>query len=133
MPPESKKPQFVVLHHEMPATSNRASHWDLMLERNGVLATWALDQEPTATQTGNGIAGSALPDHRKDYLEYEGPVSNDRGHVTRWDRGVYVVESETKDELVVELFGEQLNGTFELTRNLAQSDSSEAWTFRAKK
>ena len=36
-----------------------------------------------------------LPDHRLAYLDYEGPISGDRGSVTRWDRGTYDVEHQS--------------------------------------
>jgi len=135
---KSAKRQFVVLHHEMPATSKRASHWDLMLEQDGVLTTWALDREPTPAETVTGIGCLALPDHRQDYLQYEGPISNDRGHVTRWDRGDYLVQSQSEDELVVQLFGERLLGVFRLTRGEAATDTpatdeTKVWSFRANK
>ena len=57
-----------------------------MLEQDGVLRTWALAEEPAAQAE---IAAEALGDHRLDYLEYEGPVSGDRGSVSRWDEGEY--------------------------------------------
>ena len=34
--------RFVVLHHRLPAESPRATHWDFMIEDDGVLRTWAL-------------------------------------------------------------------------------------------
>ena len=83
--------RFVLLRHEMPPNAERGSHWDLMLENRGVLLTWELPQLPPGPLPASfeqlGIL--RLPDHRIDYLEYEGPVSNDRGTVQRVDFGHY--------------------------------------------
>lgn len=78
--------RFVVLFHEFPIGHNRANHWDLMLEQGGRLLTWALPEMPAI---GKSIAARRLPDHRLEYLNYEGPVSGDRGEVSRLIAGTY--------------------------------------------
>jgi hypothetical protein len=97
-------PRFVVLCHE----SSHAVHFDFMLEAGEVLKTWALPQPP---QPGVEMACTALADHRLAYLDYEGPISGDRGSVTRWDFGQYAVERQTATQWVVTLASEKLNGT----------------------
>lgn len=72
--------QFVVLHHKMPDGSHRADHWDLMLQQDDVLWTWALNELP-APQTV--CRGKKLPNHDLKYLDYEGPIGRQRGSVTR--------------------------------------------------
>ena len=72
--------RYVVLRHDHPEL-----HWDFMLEVSGVLKTWRLPTPPAAGM----VEATALPDHRLAYLDYEGPVSGERGSVTCWDRGVY--------------------------------------------
>jgi hypothetical protein len=115
--------RFVVLRHELPAKSQRSLHWDLMLERDGVLLTWALAEEPTP---GKAISAMRLADHRLAYLNYEGPVSGDRGTVTRWDAGEYVALSQGAAELRITVWGEKLRGTCTLReRDAAQG----AWEF----
>jgi len=111
-------PRFVILLHEMPADAERPTHWDFMLEQDGVLRTWALEQPPAP-----GVVGFAqqLPDHRIAYLDYEGPVSQNRGQVARWDAGSYTIERESDRELVVHLAGNRLRGRIALTR--AASDA----------
>lgn len=70
-------------------------HWDLMVEgdaEGGPLVTVQLAAPPTGAVSGRRIA-----DHRRLYLEYEGPVSNERGTVAIWDRGqVEDVEAEPR-------------------------------------
>ena len=105
--------RFVVLRHEPGAASEHELHWDLMLEQDSSLRTWALDSEP---EMGLSIEGRELPDHRQDYLDYEGPVSGQRGSVTQFDRGTFRVLRQSSDELVIELDGEHLRGEVTLQR-----------------
>ena len=74
--------RFVILEHDHPVM-----HWDLMLEAGDVLQTWRLMQPPESV--GCAIEATALGDHRVMYLDYEGPVSGDRGTVKRWDAGEF--------------------------------------------
>ena len=109
-------PRFVILRHEVPPGRNRPSHWDLMLEAEGVLQTWALASEPGYDV---GIWGQALPDHRLAYLDYEGPVSGDRGTVARWDAGSFAWLQREPDVLAFLLDGERLRGHASLQRQSA--------------
>lgn len=77
-------PRFVVLEHVALNRGDRDRHWDLMVESEGELQTWALDDNPfTVLQTG----GIRLANHRLSYLDYEGPISGDRGEVRQVYRG----------------------------------------------
>jgi hypothetical protein len=110
-------PQFVVLVHDHPVL-----HWDFMLEKEAVLRTWRLARQPS--QPGP-IDAEALADHRLSYLDYEGPVSGNRGTVRRFDRGEFTVVAETSTHVAVELCGAVLRGTAVLER----SGDGEDWTF----
>jgi hypothetical protein len=79
-------PRFVILLHVTPPESERGTHYDLMLEQDGKLLTWAIAEWPRA---GLKLAATRLPDHRPSYLDYEGPISGNRGEVTRVDAGEY--------------------------------------------
>jgi hypothetical protein len=114
-------PRYVVLFHEMPAGSDRPSHWDLMLEWEGKLRTWALPCEPASALDCDA---EQLADHRLFYLDYEGPIAGDRGFVTRWDEGQYQLETATADERIVLLTGRRLNARLTL-RN--KGDGSHFW------
>lgn len=95
-------PRFVILRHEMPAGSTRATHFDFMFEVAGTLRTWAVDRLPTAG--GPPAAATPLPPHRIAYLEYEGPVSADRGTVCRVATGHYqsLAEIEGRTEMRID-------------------------------
>jgi hypothetical protein len=95
--------RYVILRHE----TRGGVHFDYMLEMGGVLKTWSLANQPAP---GVEIDAEVLPDHRIAYLDYEGPVSGDRGSVARWDRGTFEVESQSELELIVRLRGEKLIG-----------------------
>ncbi|XZE43862.1 hypothetical protein SH467x_003440 [Pirellulaceae bacterium SH467] len=78
--------QFVILRHEYPAGNERQDHWDLLLEppkpagEAPLLLCFAI---PAPIKDWNGAVVQKLPDHRRLYLHYEGPISGDRGLVRR--------------------------------------------------
>jgi len=116
-------PRFAILRHETPPGSSRPLHWDLLLEDGDTLLTWALAEPPVAGRT---IAAEALPNHRAAYLDYEGPVSGDRGTVTRWDAGTFQWRRRSGDEIAIELEGRILRAEATLTR---ANDTSPEWQF----
>jgi len=97
-------PRYVILRHDLPAQAGRGLHWDLMLEQDGTLKTWALDNEPLVSQS---IRAIELADHRTAYLAYEGPVSDGRGEVSRWDHGTYEVRRWEEDRVAIVLNGQR--------------------------
>jgi len=105
-------PEFVVLEHDHPEL-----HWDLMLEHGGLLKTWRLPEFP---RPGQKLLAQALADHRLHYLNYEGPVSGNRGSVVRRDRGTYEFAPECDADrfesggLLLILFGSRLQGRLSL-------------------
>ncbi|MCA9120846.1 MAG: hypothetical protein KDB11_11710 [Planctomycetales bacterium] len=99
--------RFVVLRHEPGPLGSRELHWDLMLEFGDGLRTWALSSE---LHIGKEIAAEELPIHRVEYLDYEGPISNERGKVTRVARGKFTVQADTKNRLEVVLHDDPLAG-----------------------
>ena len=101
-------PRFVILEHAW-----NGVHWDVMLESEGTLRTWAIDAPIVG---GIDLPARALPDHRLAYLNYEGEISGGRGTVRRWDAGTYEAERWTDSEVRVRLAGAQLVGTAELRR-----------------
>lgn len=115
-------PRFVVLFHELPVAAMRASHWDMMLEDAGHLLTWELTGSPA--NAADWSECRRLADHRLAYLHYEGAVSNNRGHVTRWDEGNFEWEARSDLAIRVRLTGKKLQGTMWLTQE------SSCWYYR---
>lgn len=81
--------RFVILEHDWPFL-----HWDFLLESGNLLRAWRLLQPVTL---GQWIEAQPLPDHRLVYLEYEGPVSGNRGEVRRVGAGRFTAEAGTDD------------------------------------
>ncbi len=100
--------RFALLEHRW-----NGVHWDLLLERDGVLKTWALDGPPAP---GVERLARSLPDHRLLYLDYEGPISGDRGTVRRVDGGGYETKEWDDGRIRVRLRGRQLVGEALLIR-----------------
>jgi hypothetical protein len=73
--------RFAILHH----TGYGPAHYDLLLERSprSPLVAFRLPVWPITHRTRI----TPLKDHRREYLEYEGPVSGDRGQVRRVAEG----------------------------------------------
>jgi hypothetical protein len=102
-------PRFVILQHDHP----HGRHYDFMLEIGDVLRTWSLAEPPTV---GVEQPAKLLFDHRIAYLDYEGPVSGDRGTVRQWDRGTYSAVTSSEELLIVELRGDKIRGQVGLVR-----------------
>lgn len=95
-------PRFVILEHDHPAR-----HWDFMLEAGATLRSWRLEQPPSA---GQAVRAEASFAHRLLYLDFEGPLTGNRGAVTRWEAGTFACEKEEEDCLHVRIQGKHLRG-----------------------
>ena len=100
-------PRFVILHHKLPPESSRMSHWDLMLECGDHLATWEL---PEPLRVGIRLDIVPLANHRLEYLDYEGPLTEQRGTVSRYEWGSYKTVFDDALQVVVVLHGQFLEG-----------------------
>ena len=107
-----RQPIFVVQRH-----AARRLHYDLRLERDGVLASWAV---PKGVPLARGERHLAVhvEDHPLDYADFEGTIPAGQygaGTVEIWDRGTYELVEEKRDGgLTVRLHGERLDGTWTL-------------------
>lgn len=101
---------FVLLEH----TTADGTHWDLMLEAPGVelLPTWRLLSNPLTCS--GPIPAQRIDDHRPLFLEYEGPLRENRGSVRRVDRGVSDIERCDAGGLRARLQGRRLRGWIEV-------------------
>ena len=116
-PPRSTNPRFAVLRHDHPFL-----HWDFLLEQGESCRTWRLMKAP---DTPDDILAEAIADHRLMYLDYEGPVSGERGTVTQWDAGTFEWLFDRDDLVEVRLTGRKLLGLARLQR-----DDDARWTLR---
>jgi len=89
-----------------------------MLDLGQELATWQLPENPvppTRRGTLRGVPAHRIADHRRAYLHLEGPISGNRGHVKRMDRGLYTLLEQRPQCWIVRLEGALLTGTYRLT------------------
>ena len=110
--------RFVILHHQI----HDSEHWDLMLEHGDSLLTWQLPLLPDSLSRVQ-VSCRRLADHRKEYLTYEGPVSKNRGTVTRVDSGPMIILELTDRTCRFELQGLHFSGSLML-EHLAEDN----WT-----
>jgi hypothetical protein len=95
-------PRFAILAHDHPSP-----HWDLFLEAGPVLRSWRL---PVPLCPGSAVPAEPAADHRLPYLDYEGPVSGNRGSVRRIDAGTFEWETDAADQISVQLAGLKFTG-----------------------
>lgn len=115
--------RFAILEH-----THQGIHWDFLVEDGDALRTWAVDAPIVADAD---LPARALPPHRRVYLDYEGPISGDRGTVLRFDAGTCRVLTWDEDHARIELFGRQLVGLVELRR--VGEPPTRDWAFRLGK
>ncbi len=82
-----------------------------MLEQGEVLLTWQLLRDPT-DPAGYPIPARRIGDHRKAYLDYEGPVSGGRGMVTRVEDGFVNDLEPVEVDRAFGLAGKHLRGRY---------------------
>jgi hypothetical protein len=114
-------PRFVILEHIGTSTYKPGVHWDLLLEDGEVLRAWEVPQ-PLDSQVEQSVR--QLPDHRKLYLDYEGPLSNNRGTVAQWDRGTYSLLNQADGKLMLKFAGSIVRGEIHLQK---KNDAHEQW------
>lgn len=112
--------RYVVLHH----VQTSGEHWDFMIEQADALATWQLAANPVEG-VAMPIAATRIQDHRKQYLQYEGEISDGRGSVTRVAGGTVVVCESSENLWRFELSG-TINGDFRL-----EKIADKNWRFEA--
>ena len=93
-------------------------HWDLRLERDGVLKSWAVPKGPPE-KLGDKRLAVAVEDHPLDYGGFEGIIPEGEygaGTVKIWDRGTYEAREWTEEKIEFVIHGERLSGPYELIR-----------------
>ncbi len=103
--------RFVVQEH----TTTEGVHWDFMIEREDLLATFRLERPPEAV-LDHAVRAVQIFDHPLRFLAYEGPVQKGRGKVRIVERGTYQRLDEKEGLIMLDLRGEILQGRFTLTR-----------------
>ncbi len=111
--PEGDALRFVIQQHDATRL-----HWDLRLEHDGVLLSWALPRGVPWDPARNHLAVHT-EDHPLEYLTFKGDIpdgSYGAGHMTVWDDGTYEPEKVTDTKLIVRLHGTRAEGRYALFR-----------------
>jgi bifunctional non-homologous end joining protein LigD len=114
---EGRGDTFVVQEHHA-----RALHWDVRLERDGVLVSWAVPKGLPLDPATNHLA-KQTEDHPLAYATFEGEIPKGEyggGSVTVWDSGTYELEKWTDDEVKVVLHGKRVDGRYVFFRTKGQ-------------
>jgi len=129
---------FVIQEHHA-----RSLHYDLRLEAEGVLKSWAVPKEPSMDASVKRLA-IQVEDHPYSYKDFKGviPSGYGAGKVYIWDKGTYDVEGLDAEEsekkilaglkkgsLHFTLYGKKLKGIFHLIR----LKSKNQWLLMKKK
>ena len=103
--------RFVVQEHHATRL-----HWDLRLEHDGALASWAIPNGIPADPKDNRLA-VRTEDHPLEYLEFHGEIPKGQygaGTMTIWDRGTFDVHKWEERKVEVTFHGERLSGRYGL-------------------
>ena len=135
----TKKLQFVIQKHA--ATQ---LHYDLRLEIDGVMKSWAVPKGPSADPSVKRLA-MQVEDHPVEYNSFEGTIPSGEyggGTVMLWDNGTYEIENPSEDdmnsaahdqyergELKINFHGKRIKGSYALvrTRGFGRSASKPSW------
>src|SRR5437762_2305264 len=115
-------------------------HFDLRLELDGVMKSWAVPKGPSTDPSVKRLA-MQVEDHPIDYNTFEGTIPKGEyggGTVMLWDRGTYSSDTATtpsdeedvlreqlrRGDLKITFHGERLHGSFALIRMKFSRDGS---------
>lgn len=126
--------RFVIQKHD----ASRL-HYDLRLEMDGVMKSWAVPKGPSADPSVKRLA-MQVEDHPMDYNTFEGTIPAGEyggGTVMLWDNGTYEIENPTQDdmnaaaqdeyergELKLNFHGKRIKGSYALVRTKGMGGSS---------
>lgn len=123
---KSKKKIFVIQKHN---ASNL--HWDLRLEMNGVLKSWAVPKQPPKRKGTKRLA-METEDHPYEYKDFEGEIPEGNygaGKVEIWDEGEYEMVEKKEKSMKFTLHGKKLKGDYVLVKTEYGSKPKKSWLF----
>jgi bifunctional non-homologous end joining protein LigD len=115
-------------------------HFDLRLELDGIMKSWAVPKGPSTDPSVKRLA-MEVEDHPIDYNTFEGTIPKGEyggGTVMLWDRGTYALEKSTGDDeevvragyargdLKITFFGDRMRGSYALVRMKYSRDGSSS-------
>jgi DNA ligase D-like protein (predicted 3'-phosphoesterase) len=106
-------------------------HYDLRLEEEGVLKSWAVPKKPPIKK---GIKRLAVQteDHPLGYEDFEGTIPEGQygaGRVEIWDKGTYEPVEVNESKRIIKIFGNKLRGEYGLIKLKRKNPDDKNWLF----
>ena len=137
--PAADQPRFVIQKHDASHL-----HYDLRIEIDGVMKSWAVPKGPSADPSVKRLA-MQVEDHPIEYNTFEGTIPASEyggGTVMLWDHGTYEIENPPDDdtnssardeydrgELKIIFHGKRIKGSYALvrTKGMGGSAAKPSW------
>ncbi len=106
-------------------------HWDLRLQMNGVLKSWAIPKQPPRSKGTKRLA-IKVEDHPLAYAKFKGTIPEGNygaGKVEIWDKGTYELIEKTSKKIEFKIHGKKLSGTYVLIKTNYGSKPEKSWLF----
>lgn len=127
----SSRLKFVIQQH-----AARAMHYDVRLEIDGVMVSWAVPKGPSLNPATKRLA-IMTEDHPMEYRHFEGIIPKGEygaGPVIIWDRGTYknlrdvsMKKALQQGQLEVYLYGKKVRGAFAFVRTDDKTKEKSRW------
>lgn len=121
----SKKSIYVIQEHHASHL-----HWDLRLEFDGVLKSWAIPKIPPRTKGEKRLA-IHVEDHPLEYAKFHGIIPEGNygaGKVEIWDKGNFQLIEKSPKKIIVDISGKKLKGKYALIKT-SYSGNKKSWLF----
>jgi len=121
--PKGKKLIFVVHEHHA-----KRLHYDLRLEMQGVLKSWAIPKSPPKAKNIKRLA-IQVEDHPLNYANFQGIIPKGNygaGKVKIWDKGTYELKNKDSKKIEIKLNGKKLKGNYFLIKT---NYAKKSWLF----
>ncbi|AVR45470.1 DNA ligase D [Christiangramia fulva] len=132
--------RFVIQRHQATRL-----HYDLRLEMQGTLKSWAVPKGPSMNPDHKRLA-IQTEDHPIQYLFFKGTIPKGNygaGEMDIWDEGYYqgaggiskkqLLQQFIKGDLKIEFFGKKIKGTFALVKTKRGGEKDNQWLLIKKK
>jgi DNA ligase D-like protein (predicted 3'-phosphoesterase) len=106
-------------------------HYDLRLEEEGVLKSWAIPKSPPE-EAGVRRLAVQTEDHPLGYEDFEGIIPEGEygaGKVETWDRGDYMTLESDSKKRVIEIKGKKIKGKYALIKLKPKNPDDKNWLF----
>ena len=118
----NKNNRFLIHHHK---AEKAGLHYDLRLEREGVLKSFATRYLPELIDGDKKkILLIQVADHKLEWFDFEGRIFTGygKGNMYIWDKGTYETDKWTKSNIILTFTGQKLVGQYSLIPYRAKTD-----------